>query len=710
MRSRARFGRAVPTPLALNATYHVDGTAGNDAYPGTDAAPFKTIGAAQAAIRAATGRTTVGGSPGGGWTGAVVAIRSGTYRETLSFDDRDMGTDGGPVVYRADIGASVTISGAAEASWSLISAADPHWSKFPAGTRAGIYKANLSGVVSAGSTGGGYGGAEQRVNPIVGGKLRPFSRFPNSGSDATLLWDGDETIAGGWMQIQSVSGGTNWGDPGSVVLGGNGPLSWDTSGQEILAYGNWAYEWAIESNYVTGIASADGGANTQVSFNRENSYGLKLEALGSYKIAFWNAMEAIKEGTCVYLAGSNVIYYLPVSGDGAPTGGSVTSVDTLVTLSGADYVSFRDITFEGARNELVSITGCAGVRLVDCVLRNAPHLAVNADEVTSFSVDGGSSSRVGRRWGHVVSGDKVNFVDGESEIKNHTFTDIGFYYQDVTTAAVAMDEPFSGGGSGDSCGVTLDNLTFSRMRGGAVALTGARLSLSTSSFSNCNMIDGDNGTINAGFRFTSRYNTIKGCTFSNTTRHTLNHQSLGALYTIYCDSQAGWTIQDNTFSSCDHAILVAGGYGNVVRRNKFTNCHSGHNQSPVMFGSRVTYTNVNDQVEPDLAACNLGSGNWAADTPPDPFPSSADLIACRNGGAQNVVLRYHRDIVFVDNMSTTGTYLATIPNVSTGNCREGTVSGFICGIDRTQLNYAVGASGTPAAGGGDTALSTMDKE
>ncbi|RMH31209.1 MAG: hypothetical protein D6692_00725, partial [Planctomycetota bacterium] len=71
--------------------------------------------------------------------------------------------------------------------------------------------------------------------------------------------------------------------------------------------------------------------------------------------------------------------------------------------------------------------------------------------------------------------------------------------------------------------------------------------------------------------------------------------------------------------------------------------------------------------------------------------------------------RYHRNIVFVDNMSTTGTYFATVPDVGTGNVRQGVVDGFTVGIDRSQLNYPVGSTGTPVDGGGTAAISTMDK-
>ncbi|RME68704.1 MAG: right-handed parallel beta-helix repeat-containing protein, partial [Verrucomicrobia bacterium] len=713
--SSAPDGGSVPSLPQSGLIFHVAEN-GDDSNPGTEAAPFRTIARARDAVRAATGRSGAAGDPGADWTGATIYLHAGHYylSDTLSLDGRDSGTAEHPLVFAAyPEGAAVTVSGAApvpDSAWRKLTSADDEWHRMPQNVRDNVYWIDVAGLgIPAGSMGGGYGSAENRLSLIAGDRLRPYSRYPNAGQDPEKLWFGAEELAEGWMRITSAEGGVNWGEQATAILTGSGPLSWNISDQDILAYGAWAYEWAIEWNQIDGISPANGGADTAITFKRENSYGVKLEHIGSSKLALVNAMEAIIEGTTVYRRKVNRLYYCPPAGEGAPSGASLTHIDLLMSLQDVSHVIFSGIAFEGARKQLVDADRLTGVKFWNCQFRNAPNVACTFDKVWQCEIIGGASSLLGRRWGHIVSGDKVNFIDGQCVIRDHEFRDIGFYYQDTTSAALSLDAAPSMGGASDSCGVYMSNLKFIRMRGAGLGLTGARLVIEDSLFERCNMIDGDGGALSGGFRFTSRYNAVRRCTFKDIVRHPLNHQSVGALYAVYCDAQAGWTIEDNYFENCDHAMVIAAGYGNVIRRNKASNCHNGHHKSPFVFGSRVTYTNLDAAVEPDLEACNLTGGNWATDTPPAPAPSTQDLIECRPGGPQNSVIRYHRNTVFVDNMTTTGDYLATLQDVGTGNVREGVVDGFVVGVNRDQLNYPVGATGTPVDGGGTVPLREIDK-
>ena len=85
------------------ATFYVAPT-GNDANPGTEAAPFKTITKAQKAVREINGTMT---------GDIVVYLREGTYQlnSTVSFDERDGGKDGHYVRYKAYKGEMPLITG-----------------------------------------------------------------------------------------------------------------------------------------------------------------------------------------------------------------------------------------------------------------------------------------------------------------------------------------------------------------------------------------------------------------------------------------------------------------------------------------------------------------------------------------------------------------------------------------------------------------------
>ena len=83
---------------------------GNDANPGTRAAPLKTLEAARDALRKLKGgQSSLAG-------GTTVWLRGGVYRieKTFALDRRDSGTKEAPIVYRACEGEEVHLSGGRE--------------------------------------------------------------------------------------------------------------------------------------------------------------------------------------------------------------------------------------------------------------------------------------------------------------------------------------------------------------------------------------------------------------------------------------------------------------------------------------------------------------------------------------------------------------------------------------------------------------------
>jgi hypothetical protein len=82
-----------PVPAATTATYYVDAATGCDTNAGTALAPWKTL--------AKAARTLVAGD--------TCLIRTGVYRETVV--PANSGAPGSPITYKADAGATVTISG-----------------------------------------------------------------------------------------------------------------------------------------------------------------------------------------------------------------------------------------------------------------------------------------------------------------------------------------------------------------------------------------------------------------------------------------------------------------------------------------------------------------------------------------------------------------------------------------------------------------------
>ncbi|WP_258525500.1 carbohydrate binding domain-containing protein [Paenibacillus sp. YN15] len=103
---------------AVQLALYVDPAAGSDANPGTEAAPFRTLEQAQAAVRQAKGQQMTGD--------ILVYLRGGEYSlaSPLQFTPADSGSGGYSVVYKAYPGEQPVISGGKQIDgWELHDAA-----------------------------------------------------------------------------------------------------------------------------------------------------------------------------------------------------------------------------------------------------------------------------------------------------------------------------------------------------------------------------------------------------------------------------------------------------------------------------------------------------------------------------------------------------------------------------------------------------------
>ena len=105
-------GPAAPAQAAVQATFYVSPT-GNDANPGTEAAPFRTITRARDAVRPLASNMT---------GDIVVNLRAGDYpvTSTIQFGPQDSGTNGFQVIYQsADaLGSARIIGGQRLGGWT----------------------------------------------------------------------------------------------------------------------------------------------------------------------------------------------------------------------------------------------------------------------------------------------------------------------------------------------------------------------------------------------------------------------------------------------------------------------------------------------------------------------------------------------------------------------------------------------------------------
>lgn len=206
--------------------FYVD-TNGDDANPGTRGKPFKSIAAAQAAVRS---------DPNRGRTPITVVVGGGTYHvgKTLTFTSADSGTQAAPVKYTG-CGATATLSGG-------VSLANLTWTPY----KNGVMKAAVpSDTFASYSFDDGKAAPGVSSGPGGSGKIYGFS--------SVLFLNG---------QRQHMARYPNYKDPTTAYGGNAGDASSRSNGwshkpsaaQPAYLHGVHSSQWGSEDYILTGSA------------------------------------------------------------------------------------------------------------------------------------------------------------------------------------------------------------------------------------------------------------------------------------------------------------------------------------------------------------------------------------------------------------------------------------------------------------------------
>jgi hypothetical protein len=278
-------------------------------------------------------------------------------------------------------------------------------------------------------------------------------------------------------------------------------------------------------------------------------------------------------------------------------------------------LQFDGLVFEGARGEGVQAYSTVGTTFSNCEARYCGSRGWRAEKVTDFTIVGGSTHDCPVEAGLVQGGDKATLTDGRIVIERHSTYNIGLY-MNGSSGDGAWANRVADNATGQSCGTTWLNCSFYNILGQAICDLGAHVTIDGCSFDRVCLAMGDAGAIYTVNHFTNRGKVVQNCTFSNIQPNPITNpvaNGYASVFGVYFDNaEADGTIQDCIFTNCDHAILLNGGKDFIVRRNKFTGCVSGHNQSAITIGSMVGNTStVDSQSQPDLALWPLTSPPWS---------------------------------------------------------------------------------------------------
>lgn len=346
------------TAAGAGITLHV-ASDGNDAWSGRlprpnagrSDGPLATWLHARDAVRALR---SDGKLPAGG---VEVRFQAGTYAlaAPIQLQGEDGGEPGAPVIYRADDGAEVRISGGVAVT-NLTALDDAgRLARLEPGARGHVLQADLRalGLTDFGSAGGGG------LELFFADQPMPVSRWPNTGFVRIA-----EVLGSTPVDVRGTKGCVE----GVFRYEGNRPERWQGETDPWL-HGYWFWDWSDQRQRLKSIDAEHHRLELEPPFH---NYGYRK---GQWFYAYNLFSEIDEPGEWQLDRTSGRLYFWPPE----PSAGRrvvVSRLPQLLRISAASHVVLRGFTFEAARETAIQIEGGATNRILACVVRNVGGAAI----------------------------------------------------------------------------------------------------------------------------------------------------------------------------------------------------------------------------------------------------------------------------------------------------------------------------------------------
>jgi hypothetical protein len=464
----------------------------------------------------------------------VVQVQGGTYvlEQAIDFSAKDSGTAAAPVVYRAEPGAIVRLTGGrAVSSWRVVD--DPAvLARLPAEVRGQVQVADLraQGITDFGKLsvrGFGAGNPAAEAELFQDDEPMTLARWPNEG----------------FQKVVSAQ------DPLVIVTDAERVARWaQESAPWVFAY--WHHDWAELYEPLQGIQATNNALLRTQSI--KPVFGITAKAARWYA---FNLLSEIDRPGEYYLDRTNgLLYFLPPH----PGGRTVLSmVESIIRAENLAHVTFRGFVMEACRGTAFSLKGGTNCAVVGCTIRNTGHNGVVVTGGVGHTVYGCDVSQTGT-GGIAMSGGNRRMLTaaGHNAENNHVchFGRRARTYQ----PGIRVD----GVGNRIAHNLVHDGPHM------ALAAGGNDHVVEFNEIHNVVEESGDAGAYYVGRDWTQRGNVL---------RYNYWHQIVGGTgyggMTIYLDDQhCGHTIQGNIFERCSQAVFIGGGDDNVVTNNVFIGC------------------------------------------------------------------------------------------------------------------------------------------
>jgi hypothetical protein len=513
---------------------------GNNAWSGTLQAanaektdgPFASLERARDAIRALK---KAGPLPKGGVT---VILTAGVHEREAPFElsEADSGTAEAPIVYRAQSGAAVRLTGGKTvANWVPVTNPDIVKQLAPA-ARGKVVKADLKalGITDTGSPGGGG------IELFFADRPMTLSRWPNEGfTKVTGL------VEPGTRKVRGTKGSKT----GKFMYQGDRPKRWADE-KAPWVHGYWFWDWSDERHAVESIDAEKRIIAVKPPYH---SYGYRV---GQWFYAFNLLSEIDQPGEWYLDREAGTLYFWP-PGSVEEERAVVSVAPSLVQMQKVSHVTLRGLILEACRGTAVTIRGGTDCHVVGCTLRNLGGTAVSIAGATDSGVFGCDITQTGNGGIALRGGERKSLTPARLYAENNHIHHYARWNR-MYKAAIHL----SGVGNRAS-----HNLIHNAPHM-AIGFSGNDHRIEFNEIHSVCYESNDAGAMYAGRNWTMRGTVIR----HNYLHHITGFEGRGCVGVYLDDMYCGTDIVGNVFYNVTRAAFIGGGRDNRVANNIFVDC------------------------------------------------------------------------------------------------------------------------------------------
>ncbi len=512
---------------------------GDDTNPGTVTSPVATLAGAAQRVR---DFKSAYGLPDGG---LKVCFREGIYcfDSNYTFDSADSGQPGKPVVYGSYPGETARLTGTVKLDASeltLVNNGDPVWSRLDPAAQGSVMKMSLAsyGITDYGNPKG------YPCEIIFNEQLMQIARWPNDTYSLTTGPAGDD-----WFSYS-----------------GSRPESW-LSATDAYTTGHYS------NGYFRSIAkiAAIDTVNKQITL-AENPIDRGVgEDKGWY---VFNLLEEIDMPGEYFIDKTNDMLYFWPPGDTAGADILITALgdddERLFNVSGASYLRFENLVFEGCRTRITRLSG-SNLIFDGCIFRNSAASGITGTATDSV-IKNCEFYDLGKGGiGVYFCGDRKSLTPANLLITNNYITKLGRFKDGIEyTSGIGMHT--------SCCGITVSHNHIENTPDIGISIGGNLHVVEYNRMHKVSMDSHDMGATYTAGNWSSPYGTVIRYNeiYDNTSDLPGTYGSMG-VRGFYLDFWAsGVTIESNILHTIyDRAMHTAGGHSIHYSNNVMVNVPTG---------------------------------------------------------------------------------------------------------------------------------------